>query len=132
MRSLSLFVSSPYLTSLNSACISFTPNQVCFFIHIYHRAMSVHFRASTLHGVGLPSSHVVLILHVASCIHLDLLSKTISSLITPIIDLVWEFLPGWRISPLTLEFEEVHFLSELPLELLNQEDRVMRRHTSES
>jgi hypothetical protein len=92
--------------------------------------MLVHLRASTLHGVGPPSSHVILISHVASCIRLNLLSKRISSSITLMIDPFWKFLPGWRMSPLTLDFEEVLFLSELPLELLNQEDRVMRRHTS--
>jgi hypothetical protein len=92
--------------------------------------MSVHLQASTLQGVGPPLSHVILISHVALCIHLDLLSKRISSPITPMIDPIWKFLPGWRMSPLTLECEEVPFLSELLLELLNQEDRVMRCHTS--
>jgi hypothetical protein len=29
-----------------------------------------------------------------------------------------------------LRFEKVHFLSELPLELLNQEDQMMKRNTS--
>jgi hypothetical protein len=58
---------------------------------------------------GPPSSHVILILHVTLCIHLDLLSKRISSLITPLIDSVWKFLPGWRMSPLTLGHQKVLF-----------------------
>jgi hypothetical protein len=108
-RNLSLFVSSPCLASLNSASISFTSNQVCSLVRIYHRALLVHLRASTLHGVGPPSSHVVLISHVTLCIHLNLLSKRISSLITPMIDDVWKFLPRLRMSPLTLGYEQVIF-----------------------
>jgi hypothetical protein len=46
------------------------------------------------------------------------------------IDLVWKFLPRWVRLSLTLEFEKVFFLFDLPLELLNQENRVIRRHTS--
>jgi hypothetical protein len=46
---------------------------------------------------------------------------------------VWfglEVLARWRVSPLTLGYEKVHFLSELPLELLNQEDQMMKCNTS--
>jgi hypothetical protein len=32
----SLFVSTPYLTFLNSACTSSTPNQVYFLVCVYH------------------------------------------------------------------------------------------------
>jgi hypothetical protein len=31
------------LTSLNSACISFPPNQVCSLVHVYHRAIPWRF-----------------------------------------------------------------------------------------
>jgi hypothetical protein len=62
-RTLFLIVLNPCLTFLNNTYLSFTPNQVCFLVHICHRAMLVHLRASTLQGVGPPSSHVVLISH---------------------------------------------------------------------
>jgi hypothetical protein len=36
----SLFlVLNTHLTSLNSACISLHPNQVCSLLHVYHRAI---------------------------------------------------------------------------------------------
>jgi hypothetical protein len=114
IRSPSLFVSNPCLTSLNSACISFTPNQVCSLVRINHRGLLVHLWASTLHCVGPPSSHDVLISHITSCIHLNPLSKRISSLITPMIDAVWKFLPRWRMLPLTLEYEKVLFPFRAP------------------
>jgi hypothetical protein len=76
-ESLSLFVSNPCLTFLNSSCLSFTPNQVYPLVCIHHRAISCRFHkrlpfallelvyhwfwASTLHGVGPLSSHVVMI-----------------------------------------------------------------------
>jgi hypothetical protein len=48
-------------------------------------------------------------LPMTSCIHPVLPSKRISSLITPIIDSVWKFLPQLGMSTLTLEFEKVLF-----------------------
>jgi hypothetical protein len=116
--SLSLFVSSPRFASHNSACMSFTPNQVCSLVRIYHRAMLAHLQASTLHGASPPSSHDVLISHVTSCIHLDLLSKRISSMITPMIDAIWKFLPRWRMSPLTLGYEKVLFPLQAPAQVV--------------
>jgi hypothetical protein len=131
--SISLFVSHPCLTFLNSACTSFTPNQVYPLVHVYHRAISWQFRkrlpfalvelvyrwfrASSLHGVGPLSSHVIMISLVPSC------------LIAPMIDSVWKFLPRWVMSSSTLEFEKVLFHSEHPLELLDQEDWVMKHNT---
>jgi hypothetical protein len=76
-------------------------NHVALLVVVYRR-----FRASTLHGVGPPSSHVVLISYVTSCIHLDLLYKRISSPITPVIDSVWKFLARWRMLLLTLGYEK--------------------------
>jgi hypothetical protein len=89
--SLSSFVSNPCLTFLISTCISFTPNQVYPLVHIYHRAILWWFHkhlpfalvelvyhwfwATTLHGVGPLSSHVVMISPVSSCIHPVRLSK---------------------------------------------------------
>jgi hypothetical protein len=55
------------------------------------------------------SSHVVMISHATSCIHFDILSKRISSPITLKIDSVGKFLPGWRMSPLTLGWEKILF-----------------------
>jgi hypothetical protein len=85
---------------------------------------------NTHHGGCSLSSHVILISHVPSCIHPDLLSKKISSLITPMIGSIWKFLPWWRMSSLTLGFERVLFHSEHLLELLDQEDWVIKRDTS--
>jgi hypothetical protein len=50
IRSLSLFVSNPCLTSLHSGCISFTPNQVYSLVCIYHRAMSLWFSQVPSHN----------------------------------------------------------------------------------
>jgi hypothetical protein len=93
IRSLSLFVSNPYLTSLDSACISFTLTQVYSLVtpiiesyrYVFTSAFSwtlcplelMHHWcwASTLHGVGPPLSHVTMISPAFSCIHHDLLSK---------------------------------------------------------
>jgi hypothetical protein len=55
----SLVVLSCCLTPLNSACISFTLNQVHSLVRIYHQAMLVHLRASILRGDGPLLSHVV-------------------------------------------------------------------------
>jgi hypothetical protein len=143
--SISLFVSHPCLTFLNSACISFTPNQVYPLVCIYHWVISWWFHkhlpfalvelvyhwfwASTLHGVSPLSSHVIIISLMPSCICHVRLSKRMSSLITPRIDLVWKFLQRWVMSSSTLEFEKVLFQSEHPIELMDQEDRVMERNT---
>jgi hypothetical protein len=104
-----LLISKLCLTFLSSVRTSLTSNQVRSLVHIYHQALLFHPRASTLHGVSPPSSHVVLISHVTSCIHLDLLFKRISSPITSMIDSVWKFLPGWRMSPLTSGYEKILF-----------------------
>jgi hypothetical protein len=71
------------LTSLNSACISFTLNQVHSLVRIYHQAMLVHLRASILHGDGPLSSHVVSISPVTSRTILFYLSQGTSFLTTP-------------------------------------------------
>jgi hypothetical protein len=68
-------------------------------------------------------------LTVTSCIHHVPLSKRISSLIAPMIDSVWEFLPWWEMSSLTLEFEKDLYHFEYPIELMDQEDRVMEHNT---
>jgi hypothetical protein len=69
------------------------------------------FWASTLHGVGPLPSHVVMISLVPSCICHVRLSKRMPSSITLMFNLVWKFLPQWRMSSLTLELENVlsHF-----------------------
>jgi hypothetical protein len=46
------------------------------------------------------------------------------------VQLSLEVLAPWRMSPLTLGYEKVHFLSELSLKLLNQEDQMMKCNTS--
>jgi hypothetical protein len=80
------------LTSLNSACISFTSNQVHSLLRIYHRAMLVHLRASILHSDGPLLSHVVSISPVTSKTILFYLSKGMSLLITPNIHFYWRLL----------------------------------------
>jgi hypothetical protein len=72
---------------------------------------------STLHSVGPPSHHVSMISPATSCIHPVLSSKRISSSIALMIDSVWN-----------LRKPFVHF--EHPLELLDEEDRVMKCNTS--
>jgi hypothetical protein len=67
---------------------------------------------------------------VPSCIHLVQLSKRMSYPIISRIDSVWKFLPRCGMLALTLEFEKVRFHFENPLELLGQDDRVMKRNTS--
>jgi hypothetical protein len=52
------------------------------------------------------------------------------SLITARIDSVWKPIPKWGRLSLTLEFEEDPFHSKHLLELLDQEDGVMKRATS--
>jgi hypothetical protein len=142
--SISLFVSHPCLTFLNSACTSFTPNQVYPLVRVYHRAISWRFHkclpfalvelvyrwfwASTLHGVGPFLSHVVMISLMPSCICHVQLSKRMSSSIAPRIDSVWKFLPRWVMSSSTLEFEKVLFHSEYPIELMDHEDRVLEHN----
>jgi hypothetical protein len=124
--SLSLFASKPWLTFLNSAFTSFTPNQVHSLVCIYHRAISWRFHkrlpfalvelvyrwfwASTLHGVSSLSSHVVMISLAPSCIYHVWLSKRMSSSIAPRINSVWKFLSRWVMLSLTSEFKKVHFL----------------------
>jgi hypothetical protein len=136
--SISLFVWHPSLTFLNSACTSFTPNQVYPFVHVYHRAISLRFCkrlpfaivehvyrwfwASTLHGVGPLSSHVIMISLVPSCIYHVRLYKRMSYSITPRIDSAWKFLPWWVMSSSTLQFEKVLFDFEHLNELMDQED----------
>jgi hypothetical protein len=139
-----LFVSHPCLTFLNNACTSFTPNQVCPLFRIYHWTISWRFCkhltfalvefvyrwfwASTIHGAGPLSSHVIMISLVPSCICPVWLSKRMSYLIASRIDLVWKFLPRWMMSSSTLEFEKVLFHSEHPIELMDQKDRVMEHN----
>jgi hypothetical protein len=71
------------LTSLNSACISFTSNQVHSLVRIYHRVMLVHIRASILRGDSPLSSHVVSISPVTSRTIMFYLSKGMPLLTTP-------------------------------------------------
>jgi hypothetical protein len=69
-------------------------------------------------------------LTMTSCIHPVLLSWRISSLIVPMIDSVWKFLSYWGMLSLTLEFGKVPLHFEHPLQLLDQEDWVMKCNTS--
>jgi hypothetical protein len=55
------------------------------------------------------SSHVIMISLMPSCICHVWLSKRISSLIMPIIDPVWKFLPWWRIVTLNIGIWESSF-----------------------
>jgi hypothetical protein len=124
--SLSLFVLNPCLTFLNSACTTFTLNQVYSLVHIYHRAISWWFHkrlpfcpikcSYTVYFEQVP--YMVLVrfwamsLWAHTWLYIPILfgpSKRISSLIVPIIDLVWKFLPQLGILSLTLEFEKVLF-----------------------
>jgi hypothetical protein len=124
--SLSLFVLNPCLTFLNSACTTFTLNQVYSLVHIYHRAISWWFHkrlpfcpikcSYTVDFEQVP--YMVLVrfwamsLWAHTWLYIPILfgpSKRISSLIVPIIDLVWKFLPQLGILSLTLEFEKVLF-----------------------
>jgi hypothetical protein len=67
---------------------------------------------------------------VPSCIRPFRLSKRGSSPIALRIDSVWKFLPRWARLSQQWNVRRFFFLSELLHELLNQEDRVIRRHTS--
>jgi hypothetical protein len=60
-----------------------------------------------------------------SCIHHVLSSKRISSSIAPMINPIWNLRKS-----LTLEFEKILFHFKHPLELLDQEYRVMKRNMS--
>jgi hypothetical protein len=83
------------LTFLNSTCLSFTPwfapiieSYHCDFpkpSHDHYALLALVHRwcwASTLNGVGPPSSHVTMISPMSSCIHPVLLSKWTASPIT--------------------------------------------------
>jgi hypothetical protein len=105
----SLLISSPYLASLNSACISFTPTKCApWFKSFIEPCWSSSKQVPYLVTMYL-SSHAILISHVTLCMNLNLLSKRISSPITSKIDSVWKFLPRWRMSPLTLGYEKIIF-----------------------
>jgi hypothetical protein len=83
---LSLYISNPCLTFLNTAFTSFTPNQVYTLVRIYHRAISWRFcnslpfallelvyhwsRASTLHGIDPLLSHVIMI---SPCLYVSIM-----------------------------------------------------------
>jgi hypothetical protein len=139
IRSLSSFVSNPYLTFVSSACILFSPNQVYPLVCICHWTILWWFRkhlsfalvelvyrwfwASTLHGVSPLLNHVVMISTVRLCIHLVQLSKRMSSPIAPMIDSVWNLLPRLGILSLTLEFEKVLFHPERPIKKSRMDDR---------
>jgi hypothetical protein len=139
-------VLNTHLTSLNSACISFPHNQVCSLVRVYHRAMPSRFRnLLPFYTIG---AHVSLI----SSAYPTWRRSTIKSsghdlnraLIYPSCPNVpekiiferanvrfsLEVLAPWRMSPLTVGYENVHFLSRLLLELLNQEDQMMKCNTS--
>jgi hypothetical protein len=143
--SISLYVSNPCLTFINSACTSFTPNHVYPMVCIYNWAISWQFhkrlpfallelmyhwfRANTLHGVGPLLSHVIMISPTPLCIHPVQLSKRMSSLIMSRIEPVQKFLPRWVMSSLMLEFEKILFHTEHPIESMDQADRVMEHNT---
>jgi hypothetical protein len=102
-------------------------NHFSLLVLVYH-----WFQANTLHGVGPLLSHVIMISLVPSCIYYVRLSKRMSYSITPRIDSVWKFLPRWVMSSSMLKFEKVLFHSEHPIELIYQEDRVMKCNTTKS
>jgi hypothetical protein len=109
LKSLSLFVSNPYLTFLNSGCTSSTPTQVDSLIRVYHRAMSLWLRKCPLQPFRSNSAFVLTQsiqyptwcqstfrhchhdLAMPSCIHHVQLSKIMTSPIVPDIDSVWKF-----------------------------------------
>jgi hypothetical protein len=138
IRSLSLFVSNPYLTFVSSACILFSPNQVYPLVRICHRTilwwfckhlsfalvelMYRWFWASTLHGVSPLSNHVIMISTMRLSIHHVRLCKIMSSPIVPLIDSVWNLLPRLGILSLTLEFEKVLFHPERPIKKSRMDD----------
>jgi hypothetical protein len=129
------------LTSLNSAGISFPPNQVCSLVRVYHRAIPWRFHnLLPFYSIG---AHVSLILSEYStwrrstlkpCGH-DLNRALVypscpnvpEKIIFECANVRFSFkvLARWWVSPLTLGYEKVHFLSEFSLELLNQEDQMM-------
>jgi hypothetical protein len=133
-------------TSLNSAYISFPPNQVCSLVHVYHRAIPWWFcNLLPLYSIG---ARVSLISREYStwcqstlkpCGH-DLNRALVYPSCPNVPEKIsferanvrfsLDVLSPWRMSPLTLEYEMVRFLSELSLELLNQEDQMMKCNTS--
>jgi hypothetical protein len=134
------------LTSLNSAYISFPPNQVCSLVHAYHRAIPWWFcNLLPFYSIG---AHVSLISreystwrrstlkpcgHDLNCVLVypscpNVPEKIIFERANVRFSL--EVLAPWRMSPLTLGYEKVHFLSEISLELLNQEDQMMKCNRS--
>jgi hypothetical protein len=133
------------LTSLNSAYVSFPPNQVCSLVHVYHWAIPWWFcNLLPLYSIG---AHVSLLLREYStwrrstlkpCGH-DLNRAHVYPSCPNVPEIIFEcanvrfsleVLASWRMSPLTLGYEKVCFLSELSLELLNQEDQMMKCNTS--
>jgi hypothetical protein len=85
---------------------------------------------NTHHGVRWPSSHVVMI---SSCLHVSILfgyrREGHLRSCWGLIQFGSSYLDGWG-CPRHWNLRNFFFLSELPLELLNQEDWVIRRHTS--
>jgi hypothetical protein len=131
-----LIVLNPFLTFLNSTCLSFTPNkcthwfasiiepyrvvsQVPSYNYFALLVLVYHwFWAITIHGVGSLLSHVIMISLVPSCICPVRVSMRMSSLITPKINSVWKFLPWWRMSPLTLGYEKILFPFRAPAQVI--------------
>jgi hypothetical protein len=117
-------------TSLNSACISFTLNQVHSLVRIYHRAMLVHLWASILRGDGPLSSHVVSISPVTSRTILFYLSKGTSLLTIPDNRLYWRPLLWKKAITTQLWNMKVLFFLWHSIKSLDQEDRIMKCNTS--
>jgi hypothetical protein len=137
---------TPHLTFLNSGCISFPPNQVCSLVRIYHRVIPWRFRnLLPFYSIG---ARVSLISSEYSTWHQSTLKPCCHDLNRALVypscpnvpeKIIFERanvrfsleVPArWRMSPLTLGYEKVRFLSELLLELLNQEDQMMKCNTS--
>jgi hypothetical protein len=147
--SLRLMIKSLFLvlnTRLTSACISFPPNQVCSLVHVYHWAIPWWFcNLLPFYSIG---ARVSLISREYSTWHRSTLKPcghdlnhalvypscpNVLEKITFERANVWfsmEVLAPWRMSTLTLGYEKVCFLFQLSLELLNQEDQMMKCNTS--
>jgi hypothetical protein len=100
-------------------------NHFALLVLVYH-----WFRASTLHGVGPLLSHVIMVSRVPSCIDPIWLSMRMSSPIASMINSVGSSYPNRGGCPRLWNLRKFLLLSELLLELLNQEDWVMKHATT--
>jgi hypothetical protein len=145
VRSLSLFLSNPCLTFLSSSCTSSTLNPVYSLIHVYHQAIPWWFcnllplysigarvslisreystwRRSTLKPCGHDLNRVLVY---PSCPNVP--EKIIFD--APMSIQLGSPYPMEDVA-LTLRYEKVYFFSKLSLELLDQEDWIMKCNTS--